>query len=182
MNIEIINKETGEVELKHECHSFVLQYLQVIGYLMKGSQTSMKDITNTARGFTTTPVTIDVFGVIGNVTRGLVVGSGTNGNSPNDYALQTLIAQGSSAGQLQYGIMSFTEAVVAGSNIVFVMQRDVTNGSGGNVTVNEIGVYFYTLFDSTPRSYCMVREELGGSFVIANGATKTVKFTINETN
>jgi len=84
-----------------------------------------------------------VFAADNNDAYGIVVGSGTTPPTSSDYKLETKIAHGVGAGQLDYGAHSLTVAAVVGSNVDLVISRTLYNGSGATVTIKEIGVYEY---------------------------------------
>ena len=78
---------------------------------------------------------------------GIVVGSGTNVVQSSDYKLQTIITNGSSAGNLLFGPHDTDESVtLAIPNAGFSMGRIFKNVSGGDVTINEIGLYEKSMY------------------------------------
>ena len=72
---------------------------------------------------------------------GIQVGTGTNAVTPTDVALQTRVAHGRSAGQLEYGGCEFINITFSDPNGEFTIRRYFTNASGGSITVNEVGIY-----------------------------------------
>jgi len=81
----------------------------------------------------------------GDNSYGIVVGSGTNVESFEDYALQTLIANGTGAGQLSYILsephsMSYAALVLSNTLV-----RYFNNNSGGSISVNEVGLVVHGL-------------------------------------
>jgi len=102
---------------------------------------------------------------IGILTNGIVVGSGNTAPTPLDFIMQTLITQGVGAGQLQYQPQTAPiGTTVTGAITSFTLERLMVNGSGGDVTVNEIGLY--NLFVQT---FLIYRDVLGSSDIIPNG-------------
>lgn len=115
---------------------------------------------------------------VGILTNGIVVGSGSTAPAPANANLQTTITNGLGAGQLSYSVQASTQGcTISGSNTSFILQRLMTNGSGGNVTVNEIGL----LFQFFGSSYLIYRDVLGSSDVIPNGSTYRVDITFQIT-
>ncbi len=106
---------------------------------------------------------------------GIVVGSGTNAEDNTDIALQTKIGHGVGAGQLQYGPHSYRSTRIVGANVDFEMSRFFTNASGGNVTINEIGIYGYTSY-----YFCLMRD-IVGALVLADGEVALVTYIIRTT-
>lgn len=115
---------------------------------------------------------------VADLTQGIVVGSGSTAPAPGDVNLQTTITNGVGAGQLSYSIQTSTQGTtISGSNTSFILQRLMTNGSGGNVTVNEIGL----IFSAGGQSFLIYRDVLGSSDVIPNGSTYRVNITFQIT-
>ena len=176
-----IRDKNGEVT-KHyhrRCHSFVKQMLQLLEVHHRGvGIANILDTSNTARTVMSSTNHFKIEGGIGIVTKGIVVGSGLAAEANTDYALQTLIAHGVGAGQLSYQAVSFTTTAIVGANVDFIITRVLTNGSGGNVSVNEIGLYC-AADDSigTTRYFCIIRDVLPSTDVIPNGGTYTVTLT-----
>lgn len=73
---------------------------------------------------------------------GIVVGSGTNAESFEDYALQTQIATGTGSGELSY-IASETPVISTEDTTIKQAQlvRYFNNNSGGDIDVNEVALY-----------------------------------------
>jgi len=137
---------------------------------------SMTDTSNTARSQGSyRPFRIDC--AAGVSAYGLVVGTGTNAVTLTDYKLQTQIAHGNGAGQLAYGAGSFVAPTTSGSDRYWDAVRTFTNNSGGDITINEVGIY---AFSSNPYYYCIARDLTGG-VLIANTkvATLTYRFKIS---
>ena len=89
---------------------------------------------------------------------GIVVGTGTNAEANDDYALQTQIAHGVGAGQLDHGAVGLT-APVSNGNVDLVVTRAFTNGSGGQINVREMGVYMKTKDHESADEYiCILRD------------------------
>lgn len=139
------------------------------------------------------PQLTDMHGIIGiyagyragaTVTNaGIIVGSGTNAESFEDYALQTLIAEGNGSGQLNYTQQDdYTLSYVAGTKTLTVtMIRYMNNNSSGSVAVNEVGLAGQGLFGviNQSRSMLVSRDKLGSTVTVpAAGQLKTT-YTIS---
>jgi hypothetical protein len=90
-----------------------------------------------ATGYTQAPVNSAIEGY--NI--GIVVGTGNNPVAPGDYALQTQVAQGRAAGQLEYGGCEWVNMAFADPNGTVDLRRYFTNLSGGGITIEEVGIY-----------------------------------------
>ena len=126
---------------------------------------------------TTTP-TFQTNAAVGGVTSGIILGSGSNAPAPADYVLQTPIANGSAAGQLNYQQQTGVQGVqIAGANTSFIFQRLYTNNSGGNVNVRELAIYTLT----GGQSFLIYRDVLPANDVIPTGGTYRVAITFQIT-
>lgn len=108
---------------------------------------------------------------------GIQVGTGTGAESINDTALGTQISHGTSAGNLQYGAMTYGAPSTTATTTTFRLTRVFTNGSGGTVTVQEIGLVCNG--NSTNR-FLLIRD-LTGAVAVTNGAQLTVNYDLTTT-
>ena len=163
---------------KHKANSTVRSMIDLMYSLMSEAAYTNggKDTSNATQSPTHNAATNFYCNALaGNALYGLVVGSGTNAVTINDYALQTLIAHGVGAGQLSYGAMNFVAPAVAGSTKSFTLVRIFTNSSGSDITVNEIGIYV----KSNTIYYCIERSL--STQVIPNTLTGTLTYTCSVT-
>lgn len=173
-------KVTRKVK-KRKCHSFVKAFAQFLyGAVGAIYSISIVDTGNSAR-------TMNLFGLTctataGTTTYGTVVGTGTNAVTISDYALQTKIAHGTGASQLQYSAESFGAPTSNATSSETIATRVFTNASGSAITVTEIGLYT-TQNDSagTQRYFCIIRDILVSSIEIAIGGSLTLNYTIKAT-
>ena len=94
---------------------------------------------------------------------GIVIGTGVNAITPTDVALQTKIAHGRAAGQMEYGGCELVGITFADPNGEFSIRRYFTNISGGGITVQEVGIYstgtiFATSASAWAWSFCIARD------------------------
>ncbi|MDO8750938.1 MAG: hypothetical protein Q7K03_07325, partial [Dehalococcoidia bacterium] len=77
--------------------------------------------------------------------KGILVGSGANPESFEDYALQSLISTGTGAGQLSYvaGEAAVVSYVAGTKTLTVTHARFFNNNSGGGIDVNEVGIHVY---------------------------------------
>ena len=170
--------DKGNLEHEQDCHSWVLQYLQWLtagfqGYFLS---TQIKDITASMRTITSDIPRLD--GVTGSNQKGIVVGLGTNVNAPADYQLQTLVAHGTGSNQLLHGTTSFIEPVVLSSSSAVTITRQFSNGGTNPVVIGEIGIYAF----QGSYTFLFIRDKLDATISIGAGVTKTVQYTIAESN
>ena len=109
-------------------------------------------------------------------TCGILLGTGGTTFSPSQIALTTpLDATDFSVGNTSIGSVthpSWAAGAVAYSQ--FLVQRDITNTTSGNVTVRELGIYTTTDTDE----YCMIARILTGSIVLTKLQTFRAKVTM----
>ena len=116
----------------------------------------------------------------GSLINGIVVGSGINAESFEDYTLQTQIAHGTGAGQLSYAqCESPAKSYDAGTKTYSsIWTRYLNNNSGGDVTVNEVGLIMST---NTNQGYrgMVSRDKLGAPVVVASAGQLKVSYTFS---
>lgn len=174
--------EKGKLEYVQKGHSWTVAFLQCLcGAFMATLTQTVVDTGNTARALTPTSAGLLINSAAGLILKGIVVGYGTTANNPSQYALANIFANGNLINQLNYGAQTATEPIVAGSTITLTLTRQVTNGYAATQTINEIGI-FGTLPAATVWYGCFARDKLNAGVDILSGATKTIQYTITETN
>ena len=93
--------------------------------------------------------------------------------------MDTIITDGSGAGQLEYGSSSFVAANPGGYSDV-VITRTFANSHAATLDVEEIGLYIRNFFSAGSIYYhCVLRDVLGSNKVgLVNGETLTVNYKI----
>jgi len=166
---------------KRKCHSFVKQFIQLLLRKMIAPPSSViiKDITNTNRTLTEENYAINLYlnGPVNSTAYGPVVGTGITEITINDYVMETLIAHGTSAGQLQYSVTVFGAPTTTAPGTSFIVTRVFTNNSGNSITINEIGLYSYL----PTYSFLIVHDNLTSPVTLANGETVTLNYTFTTT-
>ena len=99
---------------------------------------------------------------------GIQVGTGTNAVTPTDTALQTRIAHGRAATQLEYGGCELVDLTFANPNGEFTIRRYFTNLSGGPITVNEVGIHSVGTDLSTEAWAFLIARDLTGGVAVAD--------------
>jgi len=113
----------------------------------------------------------------------IVVGSGTTPPKITDTSLTSQIGNGTGSGQLQYGTDSLTTPITNLNNnsASFTWSKSFTNGSGGNVTVAEVGAYISGRVSGSNVSYFILHDLLPSEITLANTQVLTVVYTITIT-
>lgn len=109
--------------------------------------------------------------------KGIVVGTGTATESFEDVALGTIIAHGSSAGQLSYSAATFQQPSYNAGTLTWTTQmiRVFNNNSGGTIVVGETGIYGD--FNGATQVYMIMRDKLSPTVSVLNAGQLTVTYT-----
>lgn len=153
---------------------------QLYSQMIHDTAFQQKDTSNTLRAIDYTTNALQFVKAAATVVNnGIVVGTGSNAVTISDYALQTLIANGNAAGQLNYGQVSGVQPVVAAGKCSFHITRGITGNAVDEVTSHELGIYCQSYDNSTTRWHCMERTLRDIVFPI--GTLKTIDYEIGVT-
>ena len=158
-------------------HSFLIAYARML-YLKFAAATN-QSITNTAGAsqvvYSWTYCDVDT--AAGTSTNGLVTGTGTNAVALADTALQTQIAHGVGAGQLDYGASVVNAPSSDSTSTTLILTRVFANSSGGSITVREIGIYAGMIITTaTTQRFCIVRDL--ATIALVNGDQLTLNYIL----
>jgi hypothetical protein len=153
----IVTDKNGKVVLRkrYKSRSFVVGFLNVL----------YSDFTGTV--YLTAP--------------DIVVGSGTAKPTISDTGLESQIGNGTGSGQLQYGSDSLTTPAANTNTNTGSMtwNKSFTNGSGGNVTVSEVGAYVGTTNGTYgPPMTFILHDLLPSPITLSPNQVLTVVYTI----
>jgi len=177
--IETFDKNKKKIDEKFgKSHSWTKQFIQLLMIPMGCMKvTGITDTGNTSRDLFLYNTLLKTDAGSGDDNYGILVGTGTDAESINDYALASKITDGTGAGQLSYGATSFGSPNSDASNAWFTIERQFTNSSGGDITINEIGIASRS-YDSAYRYFLIARDKLTSGEVVADGTSKTITYTI----
>lgn len=173
-------KDTGKVK----SHSYVIQFLELVEALFKGENKTATDTAGAENRIIDFDTNMQLQGradaPVNDTTYGIVVGTnaGASPEDNEDYALDSKIADGAGAGQLQYQAMIFFAPAVDGANVDFDMTRAFANESGGTITVKEIGLICK---ESVHPYYHLLLRDVVADHDVDNGFTLTVAYTLRTT-
>lgn len=168
-------------------HSFVKQFIQWLYYSTFYIEDYCIDTSNVSRQLSTVlNYTASGFlGPVSNSSYGVQVGTGTTAVTINDYKIETLIAHGTSTGQLQYSAGTITAPSVDATTTTLRLSRVFTNGSGATITVNEVALtsYFNTINGSNDYygAYFLMCRDLVSPIEVTNGQQLTINYNLKTT-
>ena len=116
--------------------------------------------------------------VAASVLHGILVGSGTNAESFEDYVLQTLITNGVGAGQLSYIASQLHSISYAALTLTDELVRYFNNNSGGVVSVNEVAIVVAGVAGVVQRKWVQSRDKLPATVNIPDTGQLKVTYTI----
>lgn len=119
----------------------------------------------------------DWVGGLGDTTQGIVVGTDTGAEDFNDYALGTLVAHGTGAGQLSYAAQEATTRAYTAGTLTWAgtLIRYLNNNSGGAIVIGEVGLYVCV---SASPDEMLCRDLIDPTVSVANTAQLKVTYTI----
>jgi len=113
----------------------------------------------------------------GSSSAGIVIGTSNVANSPSTYALGSQIANGTSAGQMQYGATGSSVSTM-NNPVSMLVTRTFTNGSGASITVAEVGIY---INNTNEFYFALARDVLASPITVANTQSLAIYYTFQLT-
>lgn len=165
-----------------KCHSLVQGFMGWLSTQVNNASTvSVPDTNNTARTITTALTWWGGTGAtpgIGITTHGILVGTGTTAPAITNYAMETLIAHGTGAGQLSYAaqVMTTTAWTVSGSDSYCDNTRTLTNSTVGTITIREVG--YVINMSSTTHRFLIDRTAANQAVTASTAVVITYRFKI----
>ncbi len=168
---------------------FCIAYGEALQSFLEGSGVSITDISGTEHAIWSGQNTLAEHGKFWKIDSadndddyGLVVGTGTNAESQEDTKLQTLIVHGVGSGQLDYQAHSWATSTIVGANVDLILSRNFYNGSGGTITINEVGIYgraCYYYWSSVWYYFyfCTLRDKLDTPVTVNDTDSTTIQYT-----
>jgi len=177
-----VKDKKGKVlkRIKRKAHSFVGNFIRCLAVQFASGKEAITDIGGNAVNPYAHQYSLKAGAGSGDDSLGIQAGTGTNAVSINDNALQTKIAHGTGSGQLQYGAVTFGATACDASKCECTITRDFANGSGGDITVNELGLVLQ-MYDNGNKNILAARDVVSGGIAVANGQTLTVNYKIRAT-
>jgi hypothetical protein len=165
-----VEDEHGRRIVSKKAQTLITAFYKVLYVQMAYfSSVSIVDTTGYTRLITGDTANFNVKAASGDTSFGIVVGTSTTPVSITDYRLGALISHGTGAGQLLYGSVAVTSIEVIGSMARFYVTRLLTNNSGADITVNEVG-----LVERGYGNYLALLDRTLATFVVPNGGSRNV--------
>lgn len=172
--------------------SFVANFIKILAmqcshhYAMDtGSAQTLKDTGGSVRTGDDTYAgnrtsVFDCNALVTDDTHGILVGTGDTAVDINDYVLDTPVAEGGSATQMNYGNHSVVVPADDESTYSYAgITRTIVNNSGSAIEVAEIGLVACMRWDSSNlRYFLLLREVLGSAVEVGDGLTLTVTIRV----
>jgi len=160
--------------------SFVRQFLELLWVqayqVSENSPYQIRDTANALQNVCQSSYGFACDAGIGVETFGIIVGTGAVAVDIDDHVLGTPIAHGAAPTQLQYGAVTFGAPASDATTSQFTVTRNFANNSGGDITVNEVGLYVKGFLWNTTYYFMTIRDVIGGGILVPNGQTLTVNY------
>lgn len=157
--------------------SFVVGFLKILQSQLTGLATTVKATDASSQACAATSSNLAMFSPASTTTWGILLGIGSTPPDNLDYVMETLIADGNGAGQLEYAAHGAIDAQEVGANVDLQLSRTMQNLSGGGINVTEAGIVTY--FGAS--KFGMIIHDIFAVVAVANGETITVTYTIRTT-
>jgi hypothetical protein len=113
---------------------------------------------------------------------GIIVGTNNTAVTPTDNTLVARVNNGHAAGELEYGGTEVVLPTFVDPNGAMVIRRYCTNNSGGNITIQECGIYSPGWISNTVvYMFCICRDVVGPAVVVADTEILVVTYTMQIT-
>ncbi len=187
---KVWNPKTGNVleQVSKKSESYVRQFLELLFVQMtkppRNYGIDVRDTSNTVRTVVVYDMQasnynylLDVREAAAGANYGIRVGTGNTAPTINDYAIETPIAHGAGAGQLQYDTVTFGTPASDATTSQLVVTRNFSNASGGAIIVEEVGLICRAFYLTAAGYFLIIRDTTGG-INVPNGQTLTVNYRL----
>lgn len=175
-----VRDKNGKIVRKtrmRKSHSFCIAFLQLFQVLAMTTAVNIRDNLNSLESCVPHANCYLLSAAEGNVNAGIVLGIGITTPDNLDHVIETLIAHGSAATQINYAAQTDIAAQEVGANVDYQLLRSMQNLSGSTINVTEAGIYTYIVTDK----YGMMTHDVFTAVPVANGQTITVTYTFRTT-
>lgn len=177
IRVEYTGKNGRRYTRTRKAHSLVRAFIDILyAHLAQVATTQSVDTGGTARTLTLVTSNFAANAGASTVIQGIVVGTSDAAVSVTDYQLTALVADGTDAGQLQYGVQSFIVPATVSTSRTCTLSRTFANNSGGDIDIKEVG-----LIVKAATSYYFLIDRTLNAFTIVNATSATVSYIIKVT-
>jgi len=162
---------------KRKGHSVLGNWIKIFESIRSGTTFTPNDTSGSACTISQIVFSgCDMYAPAGDDSYGLVVGTGTTSVDINDHNLASKISHGTGSGQLSYGD---SNPYTTGSGLTQSrgVERSFDNNSGGDITVNEIGLIM-KVYDGSSYYNILILRDVISATTVPNGGRLTVKYWI----
>ncbi len=152
--ITVFDKD-GKVKqvVREDAKCFVMNFLRMVRHWFFSGIPGYGSVTNEFMNLTGSLVASDgiratsscgsflMNGSVGNLTKGIVVGSDATPVVSDDYKIGSIISHGSGVGQFNYDAMIVGPFTESGSTMVFPVSRVISNATDSEIPFSEIALY-----------------------------------------
>ena len=176
LKIKVINEKGKCIYYRrYRSRSFVANFIN-IAFTNLSNQIVTFVFTDGSTGYTGHGYTMQAADSSNDDNYGIQIGTGTTAPAITDYRLTSLIPNGTSAGQMQYGAVTVMSPVINTTNNTgyITVTRAFTNNSGGSITVSEVGLvalYYYN-------DVLLIHDLLPTPITVPNGSTLSIAYEI----
>ncbi len=163
--------------------SFVRQFLELLwiqGYQIPDIvQMDVRDVDNVVQDICESGYTFAANAGDSDDVFGIIVGTGSDGPTIDDYHIQTKVPHGTGVGppvELQYSAVTFGAPASDATTSQFTITRDFANGSGVAATVYELALYVKAYRYNVTYYFMTIRDVIGAGINVPNGQTLTVNY------
>lgn len=121
-------------------------------------------------------------GALGSAVFGVQAGTGVTAVDRDDHTLDTLISNGSTAGRLVYdavGALTKSTAITGGYRVQ--VERNFQNDSGGDITVNETGLFtgFRNVSADQSQVAMILRDLISPGHLVSDGGAVIIRYLLD---
>jgi len=113
--------------------------------------------------------TLNVNGLATTGSKGIVIGTGVNAVTKDDFKLQTQILQGATSGLVLHGDTGVGGLIQSLNQCWFNITRNFSNASGGTLSIEEVGLYG----SGSSQEFCIDRTLKSDTFLDGTQLIKT---------
>ena len=155
-----------------ECHSLVKNFLKVLSASMLQTAITIKDTGNTDRATSGYSGNLSVVAAAGLTVNGIVIGTGTDAVTMDDYKLQTQATV-----NIAYALLALTLEAPDANSYRLNVSRMFTNNTGAVLNITEVGLY--CIAGNAGIYFCIDRTLYSVAVAAGSSVTLTYRFTIS---